>query len=227
MAGEGGSYHIAKTVPFDKVRKYYKQFKGMTFNDFMMGVLSKSYHQWFEHYEIKDAKDMFMIIPVNLRNLPSGYHNLQVDCGIVGSKFMIPLKDSVEEGMKAIKPTLQRFVTDDIIIASRNLCWLVPYLPEFLGRILFTKCTEKSDVSFSNVPFHKKSWRLSKKEIKNITFFNNIQVGLNVNTLAITYKGQVQVMVIGKKGMKMDPQIYTDLIYKNMMEEIEKLPKEN
>ena len=221
-----GLYLTCKTVPFDRVRKAYKQHKGMTFNDWMMGILSKSHYEWYKHYGVTDAKDLFMIIPVNLRNLPTCYDDCQIDCGIVGSKFILPIRNTVAEGMTAIKPTLQKLLTPEILEASKNLCWLVPYLPEVLGRVLFSKCTEKADVSFSNIPFNKQHWSLNGKQVKSMTFFNNLQVGLNVNNIAITYGGQVQVTVIAKKELKMDPILYKDLIYKNMVEELQKVPKD-
>ena len=49
-------YLSTKEYDFELIKKAYKKYPGMTFNDFLLGVSGKSYHQWFKENGVKDAE---------------------------------------------------------------------------------------------------------------------------------------------------------------------------
>lgn len=78
----------SRELPFDKITKCYKKYPGMTFNDFMLAIMGKGYKQWYDHHGIQGAKEVMTGIPINLRNLPTGYHDLHIDNCMAATKFL-------------------------------------------------------------------------------------------------------------------------------------------
>ena len=50
--------------PFQTIRKCYQKYKGMSFNDFMLGIFGKSIYQYCIEKGIKDPKNVKCEIPV-------------------------------------------------------------------------------------------------------------------------------------------------------------------
>ena len=64
-------FYASGYVPFEKLKKVYKRFDKTSFNDYIMGMMSKTFYDWFSANGIKDPKQIITVIPLNLRNLPT------------------------------------------------------------------------------------------------------------------------------------------------------------
>ena len=64
-------YYASGYVPFEKLKKVYKRFEKTSFNDYIMGMLSKTFYDWFDKNGIKNPKQIITVIPINLRSLPT------------------------------------------------------------------------------------------------------------------------------------------------------------
>jgi diacylglycerol O-acyltransferase len=218
-------YFATKEFEFKHIVKCYKKYPGMTFNDFMLAIIGKSYDQWFKEHGVKGAEKIGMIIPVNLRDLPTSYDDLQIDNAIASAKFELPIKSDMGSIMETIKPTILRMTSPEILYASLNLLKCIPYFPEVVNYQMFEDFTQGCDVSFSNIPFSDVPWVISGKKVTQMTFFNNLCLGISMALMGYTYDGKVRFSLQTKKNQKMDAAKLMEYIVKNVDEEIKKAIK--
>ena len=65
-------YASDSRIPFDKIRNCYKRFEQkVSFNDYMMGVLSVSMDKWYKESGITGAEKLKSAITINTRPLPT------------------------------------------------------------------------------------------------------------------------------------------------------------
>jgi hypothetical protein len=56
--------------------KCYKRFKGITFGDYFMGVVSKALDRWYKENNVQDAREIKTAVSVNTRNFPVSYDTM-------------------------------------------------------------------------------------------------------------------------------------------------------
>ena len=218
-------FFATKEFDFKQIMKCYKQYKGMTFNDFMLAIISKSYDQWFKEHGVKDAEKIGIIIPVNLRDLPTSYDDLKIDNSIASAKFELPVSSDMGKVMETIKPTILRMTSPEILYASLNLLKCIPYFPEVMNLKMFDDFTEGCDVSFSNIPFSNVPWVIRGKKVTQMTFFNNLCLGISMALMGYTYDGKVRFSLQTKKHQKMDATKLMEYINDNLDAEINRVCK--
>ena len=64
-------YYASGYVSFEKLKKVYKRLDKTSFNDYIMGMMSKAFYDWYSINGIKDPKQIITVIPINLRSLPT------------------------------------------------------------------------------------------------------------------------------------------------------------
>ena len=72
-------FYISKVFDFKGVKNYAKQNLGISFNEFMIGFISKSCKQWFEHYGVKDSSQVQVFLPFSMKSFPTTYENFSLD----------------------------------------------------------------------------------------------------------------------------------------------------
>jgi hypothetical protein len=220
------SFHATKEFDFKKIVKCYKRYPGMTFNDFMLAIISKSYDQWFKDNGVEGAEKIGFIIPVNLRDLPTSYDDLHIDNAIASAKFELPIQQDIEKTMKTIKPTILKMTAPDVLYSSLNLLKCIPYFPEVVNLQMFDDFTQGCDVSFSNIPFSDIPWKIRGKQVTQISFFNNLCLGISMALMGYTYNGKVRFSLQTKKYQKFDASKLMDYIVQNVDAEIKKVCKD-
>lgn len=218
-------FFATKEFEFKQIVKCYKQFPKMTFNDFLLAVISKSYDEWFKEHGVEDAKKIGFIIPVNMRNLPTSYDDLIIDNSIASAKFELPISTDLDYVMKTIKPFILKMTAPDILYSSLYLLKCIPYFPEVVNIQMFEDFTQGCDVSLSNISFSNVAWKIKGKEVKNITFHNNLCLGISMALMVYTYNGKVRLSLQTKKNQKMDASKLMDHIVTNLDDEIKKACK--
>lgn len=214
------TYVATKEFAFKDVIKCYKKYPGMTFNDFMLAVISKSYNQWFRDHKVEGAKKIGFIIPVNLRDMPTSYDDLIIDNSFASAKFELPIQNDMDSTMKTIKPILLKMTAPDVLYSSLNLLKTLPYLPDVANLQMFDDFTQGCDASFSNISFSNVPWYVKGKKVTNMTFFNNTCLGITMAIMGYTYNENVRFSMQTIKSMKLDASKLMDLIVKNLDEEI-------
>jgi len=76
--------YASEEFPFEKLRKCYKRFKGTTFNDYFLGVLSKSFDGWFKKHGITEAKHIKTLVTINMRDLPNNKSEFRIENNTAG-----------------------------------------------------------------------------------------------------------------------------------------------
>ena len=78
---------------FDTLRKCYSKYEGITFNDFMLGIISKSLYQICKDKNIEGAHKIKTSIPITMKAMASGYDDLVIDNYILRSRFTLPIEN--------------------------------------------------------------------------------------------------------------------------------------
>ena len=86
---------MSKTYNFKDLR-FYKKWPGLKFNDVMVTLIMKTFKELFEQ-EGSKAEKLVMAIPVNMRTQPKSIEDVILSNQIVGTKFELPLVDSLDE----------------------------------------------------------------------------------------------------------------------------------
>lgn len=211
-------------VDFEIVRKCYRQYPGMTFNDLMIGVIGKSLQEEAQRQGIKDAKEIKTCIPISTRALPTGYHDLKVYNNVTAIAINLPLGISVEENMKKIKPTLKQLLEPSLTWQVVNYHSLVlPYGPAFFVRSETAAFGDGDDALFSNIPISQKQYSINGKTIRKFRLFNNVMWEYSLALFALTYANKVIFTTCVKRDLEFDGQYFQDQVMKNLQAEIEKI----
>ena len=64
---------ISRIYSFKKIKDYAKNVLKISFNELMIGIISKAFHQWLSDYGVKDAKQLQMVCPFSLKQYPTSY----------------------------------------------------------------------------------------------------------------------------------------------------------
>lgn len=99
------SFYGSKYINFDDIRKCYRRYPGMTFNDYMLGVISKAFHKINSK-----AKQLVITTPINLRDMPKSIDQMSLDNQVAGIKFTLPISDDIQSTMNTLKPELKELL---------------------------------------------------------------------------------------------------------------------
>ena len=167
-------YQSSIEVPFGKVRKCYRQYQGMTFNDYMLAIIGKTLHETCEKHGIKDAKAMQAIIPVNFKVPPSGYHDLSITNNFTGFGINVPMEPDLQKSMNQMKPALKKLLDPYLLYQAKYYNGVVlPYFPAFYARPSAMGSMNGNDIVVSNIPFSRSEYSINGKVIKKMRFYNN------------------------------------------------------
>ena len=96
----------SRDISFDDIKSRFKK-KKSGFTPYMLGILSKSFYQWFEHYGVKNAKQIAICVATGLRNFPKTYDEVSLDNGVAFTKIPLPVTSEVNSGMEILKNTMK------------------------------------------------------------------------------------------------------------------------
>ena len=161
-------------IPYEAVRKYYKRYEGMTFNDFILAVVGKSLHQYCIAKGIKDPKSTKLTIPIGYKKLPTGYNNLSVDNYFSMIDVELPLTDSVKAAFKAMKPWLSYVLQPEKQKQMINFMHISPLIPRSVMWPQIETSSVGTHFLVSNIPFSDRPYMINGKQVRKLRFFNNI-----------------------------------------------------
>ena len=125
-----GYYESDIEIPFEVVRKYYKTYDGMTFNDFMLALIGKSLHEHCNKKGISNPQSLRFELPVNHKRLPTGYHDVNICDYLTIVDLELPIVDSIKQGYKTFKPWLSHILKPDTQKQLINFMHMIPYVPK-------------------------------------------------------------------------------------------------
>lgn len=210
---------------FNDVRESYKKYPNSTFNDLILGILSKSLRQVFVTHGIHDPKSIKLCIPVAMKSLPTGYTDLKITNNIISMAPSIPLKESLGECISEMKTVLSNILNPDLIYKLSTLAYFVPYFPEQFNESMLEDLMEGEDVLLSNITFSQTAYRFNGKETKDFRFFNNLIGSYSLACFVYTYNQKVHFSTCMHEDLPMDGQEFQNLVMKNLENEVNKQKK--
>lgn len=150
----------------------------MTFNDWLIGIVGKSMHKLYKKLKINDVKSLKCVIPISLRKLPTGYHDLKVWVETTAIDVTIPLSDSVEKCMKEVKPITTQLLDPKLLSQMINIETLIYlYTCRYLALQSYKEIEGEDDLLISNIPVSQKPYSINGKKFRKFRFFNNCLFG--------------------------------------------------
>lgn len=141
----------SKTYHFDDLRKCYKQFDKATFNNYVMGILGKSIHDWYGKNGVSNPGDLILTIPVNMKTLPDKVEEINMNNGTSTITIHLPIVKDLKEAIYESKKRFAKFYNLPTLLAALNLQAFFSYVPPGIGRAVYKFFTKDIDIVLSNV----------------------------------------------------------------------------
>lgn len=150
--------YATKGFKFSDLRQCYRRFAQTTFNDYSLGILSKSLYEWYKVNGITGVDRIVTTMPTNIRELPKTVDEINLDNNIVGFKFFVPIREKLEEGIKETKNVTKKYLTLTYIGAIMNFMKIVKYLPQKAINFFVEDMSRNTDIVYSNIPFSQETF---------------------------------------------------------------------
>ena len=220
-------YAYTKTeISFEAIKKCYKRYEGMTFNDFALAIFGKSLYQYCKQEGVENFKHVRCTIPVSHKTMPTGYNNLFINNYLTLANIQLPLTDSIRSGYEKIKPYLNYILSPIIQTQLMNLEHLTPYAPKSFILNRFLEGNNGVHFSLSNFFLSDKPYVIDGKQVRKVRFFVKNFLGEGVRCYLFTYNNKITLAagVIGECDF--DGKKLIDPAMANFQEEIDSLHKQ-
>jgi hypothetical protein len=214
-----------KSINFNKVKTLCQFYPSMKFNDYILCIYSQSMAQLVKKHGIKGCKTIRCDIPYNMRNLPTGYHDLKLINSFQELAIELPITDSISTSFssfsnahkKACDPArnYQMAVFTDIIYQV---------LPAFICKFMAFDAL-KNDIMLSNIQFSETPYSINGKQVTKLRLFNNCYTNMSIFLFVITYAGQIHFTTCWDKSLDYHFGELTDLMIQNLQTQIDKFDK--
>ena len=161
-----------------------------------------------------------MLIPINMRGLPSNIQELKLGNYVTAIKFELPLHKNIQSAIKSAKNAIRDYLNPILLRVLNNFSKFWEWMPIVLSKKAFFDFYHNVHLIFSNIPFSEVSWYLWNKEITEFGAYVNCQLECNLNIVCITYKKMMRLYVMANSELKMNPQELIDIIIDEITEEI-------
>ena len=108
-------YLLSREISLDDIKERFKK-KKSGFTPYMLGLLSKSFYDWFEHFGIKGAKEISLCVVSGLRNLPTTYEEVNLDNKVAFTKLPLPVTQDVDSSLRILSKTLKTMFDPKMVL---------------------------------------------------------------------------------------------------------------
>ena len=136
-------------------------------------------------------------------------------------KFELPIREDFETGLEDAKKHFHKALDFFAIMSINKFSYTIPYLPEFIGRILTNEIFRTIDLVYSNVPFSSKAMHICNKAVHKIGVYSRCYYDWKLFFVATTYRNELWLTAMGNENLKMDPQLLIDYTLDFLEKEIE------
>ena len=130
-----------------------------------MGMLSIGISKWLEKHGNTEAYKILMLIPVNMRGLPSNIQELKLGNYVAAIKFELPLHNNIQSAIKSAKNAIRDYLNPIFLRVLSNFSKFLEWMPIIFGKVAFFDFYHNVHLIFSNVPFSEVPWYFWNKEI--------------------------------------------------------------
>ena len=220
------NFYTSKEYDYTMIKKCYKQYPNMTFNDLVVSIFSKSCHQLYKEYGIENANQLSIFIIINLRSLPTSYDDVCLDNSIVTPSLQAPILNDIDSIYKLIKPKLNIFKTLKTSYTFYYLYTLILFVfSEEAILKMFKKDKIDSHTYISNVSLSDVPWKINGKEIRNISINHTNFYGIYSGLIIYTYNSKVRFGMQNVNNLRLDLSKLFNNIVHNFEQEIAKVDK--
>ena len=124
----------SRDISLNDIKSRFKK-KKTGFTPYMLGVLSKSFYQWFEHYGVKGAEQIAICVATGLRNFPKTYEEICLDNNVSFTKLPLPVTEEVDSSMNILRNTMKTMFNPMMVLCNYNSLAIAPYLPPFIAQL--------------------------------------------------------------------------------------------
>jgi NRPS condensation-like uncharacterized protein len=205
-------FYISETIPFGDVKKWYKAYgEKVTFNDYMLGVMSVSFDKWYKSSGVVDAKLLCIGVSVNTRGLPKSIDDFKLENDSIALKFPLPLISDFEKALKITSKSFKKHFTQFKILSLKYFMKTYCCLPVFLQKKLIVEISSNIDLVYSNVPLSSEPWCILGKKVSKIGVFPHTQHKWKIFYVVTTYWNEMRISISANENLKLDPQKLLEL----------------
>ncbi|CAI2367739.1 unnamed protein product [Moneuplotes crassus] len=216
-----------KTFDFKDIRKCYKMFENTTFNNYVMGVLSKSMHSWFTKNGVEAPESLIMSCPVSMKTLPKSVADINLNNYTSSVTIQFPVLENLKESLKITKRRFAEFFKFYHLIPTVYFQKLFRYIPRKIGSYLYDKFIQEVDFLLTNVSGPREPIYLCNKKILKITPFLSNFSNMDLVVVCFSYNQKVSFQIIADKEIQMNPYDLKEFIETNFDGRVLKLKNEN
>jgi len=214
-------FYMSKYYKFEDLRVCYKRFPTITFNKYMMGIVSKSIHQWYKNNGASNIDDILCIIPVVMKPLAAEAKDIIMDNCTAGVTFKFPLRSNLKD---AISLTSSRFDSYFNMYFLMHVIFILKtfmIVPSFIGRFLYHTICGKLDLTLTNLSGYREQIYLCDRKLKSLYGFLGVYCKSNLTMVVSSFNYKVSIQIAADANLQMDPQKLMDLIERNLDIQIE------
>lgn len=158
---------LTKTFDFQDIRKCYKKYENTTFNNYLMGVLSKSMHSWFVKSNVEVLDNLLMACPVSMKAFPTSVKDINMNNYTSNVTIQLPILENMNESLKITKKRFAQFFKLHYLFPTVYFQSLFRYIPRKIGTYMYNRFTKEVDFLLTNVNGPKEPIYLCNKKIGN------------------------------------------------------------
>lgn len=202
---------VSKEYKFSDLR-VYKQYD-CSYNDFMLGVISKSINDELVMQKCTNLKHLCLAIPVNLKFPPTCLDEVQIENNLAAAKVEMPLISELsKEQIRSIKRKVQPQLDFKCLKSVRGIQTAFTYLPYIVAKDSYWDFGKDLDIVISNIPGSKTHNFLDGKRVREIVAWAPPLVEATLNIFIHTYNGQTRIQIVSDSGLRLDAQKILDRI---------------
>lgn len=156
----------SKVYDFEDLRKSYKQFDKITFNNYVMGILGKSINDWYSKNGVQNPGDLILTIPVNMKTLPDRVEDINMNNGTSTVTIHLPVYKDLKTAIYTAKTRFDQFYKLPTLLAALNLQAFFSYVPPGIGRAFYKFFTKDIDLVLSNVSGTREALHIANRKIR-------------------------------------------------------------
>lgn len=194
-----------------------------TFGEFIMGVVSKSVHQWLKENNINDAEYIKTQVSVNTRNLPTSLDDLKHGNQFVSNIFRMPLVEDLPTSIQKTKEAFYKdFPSDGGMKMLMGMNPLSPF-PTIIADMIATVLGQGINIAISSLSLSEVPWYICGKKVGKRGEFVHSLGYLTSGIIVITYEKKMRVSMNLNKHLKMDYKQLFEILISNIQNEIKTL----
>lgn len=197
----------SKVYDFSDLRKAYKQFKGITFNDFFMGCIGVGFKKYAQKLGYADFSKLGIGVPVSLRAPPKSLTEKLTFQNCLGLGVVeFPMDEDLNKCMYEGRKVMSKRFNLSVMWGSQKVQLLLKYFPELSSKAFIDLLSSTGHVAVSNLPGLKKEITLGGYALKDTYFLTPHVFKMGLTILGMTYNGSFKFTVFQDQGVEVDAE---------------------